>query len=127
MSVLFFRNCLCPLLLKIRRLMKRPKLVNAMMLCQCLLPATVLSSAQGTNCKQPSANFVPCQQCMHDSVNVRHIIITMYLHLLINKIFLFLFLRACNSDLQIPPSTPTPICLCTKAFSLTGAIAFAPN
>ena len=70
--------------------MKRPKLVNAMMLCQCLLPATVLSSAQGTNCKQPSANFVPCQQCMHDSVNVRHIIITMYLHLLINKIFLFL-------------------------------------
>ena len=92
MSVLFFRNCPCPLLLKIRRLMKRPKLVNAMMLCQCLLPATVLSSAQGTNCKQPSANFVPCQQCMHDSVNVRHIIITMYLHLLINKIFLFLFL-----------------------------------
>ena len=92
MSVLFFRNCLCPLLLKIRRLMKRPKLVNAMMLCQCLLPATVLSSTQGTNCKQPSANFVPCQQCMHDSVNVRHIIITMYLHLLINKIFLFLFL-----------------------------------
>ena len=35
--------------------------------------------------------------------------------------------RACNSDLQIPPSTPTPICICTKAFSLTGAIAFAPR